>query len=572
MNLSRLSTSMPIGRRLVLGFAALCALILILAGTVALSAANVAEVNRRIVDLRLPVAETSAHMETQLQSSLAALRGFLLTGKDGFRTDRAEAWRVLYEEAGQMDTLAQHFTNPRNVDLWTELKGLLPQIDSFQAQAEQAGAGEAGTAILVKDLLPRVTRAIAILAGERGADGKRSGGMVTSQKALLTTDSAAVENQLQSLQVMAWGALVLGLILGGAIAWATARSIVPPLADITGTMRALAGGDATVAVPGADRGDEIGSMANALEIFRQGLLRQREMEEREREAALARQRRAELITQLTTDFDAGASEVVKHVAAASSQLESTAAAMSSAAAQTSQQAGAAALASDDASANVQTVAAAAEELAASIGEISRRVAESSSIADGAVGEANRAADDVNGLAAAVRHIGEVVNLINAIASQTNLLALNATIEAARAGEAGKGFAVVANEVKGLANQTAKATDEIGTQIALVQEKTAKVVGTIQNIVQVIHQVGENASTIAVAVEEQSAATSEIARSVDQASSGSAEVRHNIAGVQEAAGETGAAARQVLSASGSLSTQARDLKSIIDEFLARVRAA
>ncbi len=564
--------SQPIGRRLSLGFAALCALLWAVATLAALSAQNLQAVNERMVGLRLPVAETSARMETQMQASLAALRGFLLTGNDRFRADRAEAWRNLGNLSTAMDPLAARFTSEDNRKRWLELKDLLPQISAHQDRAEAAGPGAEGTRILVEDLVPRVTRAIAILAGERGADGVRRGGMVDSQKELLAADSAEVERRLSTLLAAAWTALVVGLVGGALIAWRTRQSIVPPLAAVTGAMRVLADGDASVTVPGADRRDEIGAMAQALEVFRRSLLHQRELEEQERVQAEARQRRAELIARLTGEFDARASALVGEVAAAAGQLETTAGSMSAAATQTAGQAGAAALASDQASSNVQMVAAAAEELTASIAEISRQVAQSSAMAADAVADANRAAGEVRSLAESVGRIDEVVRMIATVANQTNLLALNATIEAARAGEAGKGFAVVAGEVKGLANQTANATDEIGRHIAAIQSQTGAVVGAIEHVLGVIHRLGVIAGDIAAAVGEQAGATAEIARSVDEASAGSAEVRGNMAGVRQAADDTGAAAAQVLSSSGQLAEQARGLRNVIGEFLERVRAA
>ena len=269
-------------------------------------------------------------------------------------------------------------------------------------------------------------------------------------------------------------------------------------------------------------------------------------------------------------FEQSVKGMVEIVASAATQLQSTARTMEGTANGTSEQATTVAAAADEAATNVQTVASAAEELASSIAEISRQVAQSTQIAGAAVDEAQRTNSMVQGLADAAQKIGEVVSLINDIASQTNLLALNATIEAARAGEAGKGFAVVASEVKNLANQTAKATDEISAQIGGIQTATKDAVGAIEGIGGTIGEINEIASAIAAAVEEQGAATQEIARNVEQAASGTTQVTQNISEVTQAASETGQAAGQVLDAASELSQQSEKLNGEVHRFLDQIR--
>ncbi|MGC2854006.1 protoglobin domain-containing protein [Novispirillum sp. DQ9] len=284
----------------------------------------------------------------------------------------------------------------------------------------------------------------------------------------------------------------------------------------------------------------------------------------------ARETAARTLNEHASVFENEVHGMVEIVAAAATELQSTSQSMAETAEATSRQASLVATAAEEASQNVQTVASAAEELHASISEISRQVSESTRISGEAVREAERTNQLVTGLAAAADKIGAVVRLINDIASQTNLLALNATIEAARAGDAGKGFAVVANEVKNLANQTARATEEISTQIGEVQNATKSAVGAIQGIGSTISQINEIASAIAAAVEEQGAATREIARNVQEASAGTTEVTSNIHNVTEASSETGHAAKEVLTASKELSSQSERLKSKVDVFLSDIR--
>lgn len=291
------------------------------------------------------------------------------------------------------------------------------------------------------------------------------------------------------------------------------------------------------------------------------------------EAMLAeRQQRQDKVTKAIEEFDAKSKTALGAVAGAAGQVQSTANTLSGNAQQTSTQSTAVAAASEQASANVQTVASASEELAASVAEIGRQVAESTRIAGQAVEQANRTNTSVKGLSESAQKIGNVIKLIQDIASQTNLLALNATIEAARAGEAGKGFAVVAAEVKNLANQTAKATEEIGQQIAEIQGATNESVGAIQEIASTITSINQIATTIAAAVEQQGAATKEIARNVQEAAKGTQEVSSNIGGVNKAAAETGQMATGLLAAAGELTRQSEGLRTEVEGFFATIRAA
>ncbi len=365
------------------------------------------------------------------------------------------------------------------------------------------------------------------------------------------------------------GALLLVL---GACAWPIARGIVQPIRAMTAVMARLSAGDTQVAIP-AGRRDEIGDMAKAVEIFRDGMIEAARLKaEQEQQKSRAEADKQAALRQMADEFESGVLAALDALAGSAGKMRTTAHSMSATAEETSQQATTVAAASEQASANVQTVAAATEELTSSIAEIGRQVVDSAQIAGRAVDEATRTDTTVQSLSEAAQKIGAVVKLISDIASQTNLLALNATIEAARAGEAGKGFAVVANEVKSLANQTARATEEISAQVAAMQGATGDTLGAIQRISGIIGTISEITTTIASAVEQQGAATQEIARNVQEAARGTGEVSNNIVGVNQAASETGAAAGMVLNSAEELGRQADTLRGNVGAFLARIRAA
>ena len=366
------------------------------------------------------------------------------------------------------------------------------------------------------------------------------------------------------------GGVVLGLALGFLIAQ---FGISRPLRRLVEVLRNLADGNLQVEVPGADRRDEVGAIATTTFVFKENMIKARDMER----AAAEQKRQAEaekhrLMQEMADSFEADVKEIVQSVSDSAEELQGSATTMSSIAEETARQATVVASATTEASGNVQTVATATEELSSSISEITRQVTESAAIAQEAVSEVERTNIGVAGLTDAAGKIGSVAQLIQDIASQTNLLALNATIEAARAGEAGKGFAVVASEVKNLATQTARATEEITGQIATIQQETNNTVTAIRAIGSTVIRLNEIASGIAAAVEEQSAATQEIARNVQQAAIGTEEVSRNITGVNDAAAEAGSAATQVLDAAKDLSQQSAALSSQVDAFIGRIRAS
>ncbi|MDD4617470.1 MAG: methyl-accepting chemotaxis protein, partial [Alphaproteobacteria bacterium] len=348
------------------------------------------------------------------------------------------------------------------------------------------------------------------------------------------------------------------------------RMITSRMAAMTEAMSKLAFGDLSVEIPHSTSDDEISDMGQALNVFRENALKNRSMEAEKIAEQNAREKRAKHIEKVTADFETRVMDVVKSVASSSSEMQATAKSMTEIAQETSKKATSVAAASTQASMNVETVASATEELSSSVGEISRRVEEAAQISERAVHESRQTEKTVEQLSASSVKIDEVVSLINQIASQTNLLALNATIEAARAGEAGKGFAVVASEVKGLANQTAKATDEISNQIKAVQAETNNAVNAIRSIGEIIEQVRDISSNIAAAVQQQGTTTKDIARNIQQASQGTQEVSSNIATVTDDANQTGAAADQVLSTAEVLAQNAEALRKEVETFLANVR--
>ena len=381
----------------------------------------------------------------------------------------------------------------------------------------------------------------------------------------------AADNYFYALMLVS---IILGaaVIIGIGVSFYLVQDVSSGINSIIRPMQALGKGDLSAEVPHRGETTEIGAMADVLQIFKEALIAKKAADEAAAADAEAKIERGRRVDNVTREFETMIGEIVQTVSSASTELEASASTLTSTADRSQRLATTVAAASEEASTNVQSVASATEEMASSVGEISRQVQESARMAGDAVGQARATTERVSELSKAASRIGDVVELINTIAGQTNLLALNATIEAARAGEAGRGFAVVASEVKALAEQTAKATGEIGQQISGIQAATNDSVGAIKEISSTIERLSEISSAIAAAVEEQGAATQEIARNVQQAAQGTQQVSSNITDVQRGASETGTASSQVLSAAQMLSKDSTRLKTEVSKFLTNVRAA
>ncbi|HMB11737.1 methyl-accepting chemotaxis protein [Saliniramus sp.] len=556
-----------IAAKLAVAFAFVLAL---MAGLAWISVAEVGNLNRNLAEIN--------NVNAVLQRHAINYRGSV--------HDRAIAIRdvVLYEDAGAqreqvalIDELAQFYAeNERAMDgLVAEIglsdagKAMLADIDAIQAQTnplvdEIVNLQRAGNGETAHDLL--MTQASGLFVDWLAAINR----FIDYQEAQSQAVGAEVTRSAEGFSTLVLGALALAIVLSIAAGTLVARSVIKPVQGLTATLERMAGGELDATVPGVDRRDEVGAIAKALVGFRDALGR-RKAEEAQRNAEQTEAEKQTAMARLADEFETTVGGLVRELSKSSGTLKSTARSLSSTAEETNMQSASVASAAEQTAANVQAVATATEQLAASAQEIGSQVSQTATKSAAAVEQARETNELVSELSDSALKIGEVIAMIRAIAEQTNLLALNATIEAARAGEAGKGFAVVAAEVKGLADQTAKATDQIATQITGMQGISEKSVAAIAAIAHQIEEMSSLTGSVAAAVEEQQAATGEIARNVSEAARGTQEATGNITQVREASSQTATASEQLLTSANALSENAGSLEAEVSQFLQRVRA-
>jgi methyl-accepting chemotaxis protein len=547
-------------------------LLLAMTGMGLLAVAKMRAINARTVEIQgswLPSVRALGDLRTAASNYRSILRGHLLSDT---AEGKAAAEQRMQAQTDQSNKLRQVYekliTSPEERAIYTEWAREWEQYTRIAqeviALSRKYKVGE----------FP--AEAIRLNETKGIPQGQKSDALLTKDVELNNAGAekagTQAEQDYEGAFLVIIAILGVSAVLGIGIGIYLVRDVSAGIASIVKPMQALGAGDLTAIVPHQGMKTEIGTMGDALQVFKQALIDKRAADEAAAIDAEAKIERGRRVDQITRDFEAMIGEVVETVSSASTELEASAGTLTATAERAQELTTSVAAASEQASTNVQSVASATEEMASSVNEISRQVQESANIAGQAVQQARVTNDRVSELASAAARIGDVVELINNIAGQTNLLALNATIEAARAGEAGRGFAVVASEVKALAEQTAKATGEISTQISGIQAATQESVGAIKEIGDTIGRMSEIASTIASAVEEQGAATQEISRNVQQAAQGTMQVSSNITDVQRGASETGSASSQVLSAAQSLSSDSTRLKVEVSNFLNAVRAA
>ncbi|MGJ5182073.1 HAMP domain-containing methyl-accepting chemotaxis protein [Bradyrhizobium oligotrophicum] len=697
-----LVSKVKIQSRLLAGFGLICMLLACAVGYSAYAVSDVSAKFRTIVELRSPVAIGSMQLVANLHATLAALRGYLLTGDPAMKQRRGKTWTELEQSIQDFDRLADKLKLPANRALWAEAKPLLAEFRAAQDKAEAvaftpeaypatkllgaeaspliatmfaeitrmideentleasperkrllktmadvrgnlAAAGSqlrlyvasgdasdrdkfagpygnfrnavaiitsqtalltptqkvafdkvakaseafaplpdkifvlrqspqwnAAVFLLATEAAPRANRLLDILDGKPQPDGTFGGGLRTYQQEVLVKDSADVAALIEQLLLTEWALLAAGLALGVVIAMLVARSITRPIRELVADSARLSSGDTSVTFQTAERADEIGDVSKAVAMFRDNVIAQQQASTNYVREAEARDAMNRIVEQAVDAFRIKSTELLSEVEDNVGVMKSTAQVLTGIAGHATEQAASAAGASEKTAVNVQTVAAAAEQLASSIVEIGRQIELSNSTVRNANTITARSEAEIEGLAQAAQSISTVVDLIQAIAAQTNLLALNATIEAARAGEAGRGFAVVAQEVKSLAEQTAKATQEIGQHVQGIQSSTSNAVASVKQVATAMRQMADVTTAIASAVEQQGAATREISVNVQMAASGSQMLATNISTVSGAIEETSQSADSVRNASNNVSRVAENLAAEVQEFFIRLR--
>ncbi len=518
-------------------------------------------INGKVVPALRLIGEISTASERYRSQQGISMLTKALDQKDGLKKRIA---LVLERRQKTWASLGKLFTTPDEKALYNEAGKLWSEYTAF------------GDKVLDLDRSGQHDEAVALLNGDlqKAMDRYRKAFQALFDYGVKQSEVHAAES-VAVYEAASFGILcgLLGtLFLCFLAGWTLIANVSRPIGAMTEAMKKLSAHDLEATIPGTGRRDEIGGMAQAVQVFKDSMIETGRLNAESEKERKAREKRAEKIEALTKNFGDKVGSLVHSLVRAASELRHTAKGMNEVADQTNQRSVVVASAAEEASSSVQTVASAAEELASSINEINRQVASSTAMAHDAASGANKTNEIVQNLASTAEKIGSIVELINDIAGQTNLLALNATIEAARAGEAGKGFAVVASEVKSLANQTGKATEEIAAQIGQIQQATSGVVSAIQEIGSKIDGINQISETIASSIKEQQSATQEIAGTIQQTATGTSEVSENIVGVKQASAQTGAAAAEVLTAADALAEEAGELSREVEGFIADIKSA